>query len=153
MNNEELMALLRATLPPGPPERGCPVEDEIWAFWRHALVLRLETMDEGARDRHAAVERLRGALEPNDAHRANDNLEEWVQTFLEADWLRDEHLTHPDDGTSADEMRQNLHLSSTTANAIVNYRLQHGDYTSVDQLLQVVSKTIYDKIKDLVTVG
>src|SRR6266516_5937499 len=26
---------------------------------------------------------------------------------------------------STDEMRQNLHLSSTTANAIVNYRLQH----------------------------
>ena len=54
---------------------------------------------------------------------------------------------------TADEMRQSLHLSSTTANAIVNYRLQHRDYTSVDQLLQVVSKTIYDKIKDLVTVG
>jgi competence protein ComEA len=54
---------------------------------------------------------------------------------------------------SADEMRQSLHLSSTTANAIVNYRLQHGDYTSVDQLLQVVSKTIYDKIKDQVTLG
>ncbi len=54
---------------------------------------------------------------------------------------------------SADEMRQSLHLSSTTANAIVNYRLQHGDYTSVDQLLQVVSKTIYAKIKDQVTVG
>ena len=54
---------------------------------------------------------------------------------------------------SADEMRQSLHLSSTTANAIVNYRLQNGDYTSVDQLLQVVSKTIYAKIKDQVTVG
>src|SRR5947207_5127216 len=28
---------------------------------------------------------------------------------------------------SADEMRQSLHISSTTAEAIVNYRLQHGD--------------------------
>lgn len=40
-----------------------------------------------------------------DVRRANDTLEGWGQTFLEADWLRDEHLTHPDDGTSADEMR------------------------------------------------
>jgi competence protein ComEA len=54
---------------------------------------------------------------------------------------------------TADEMRQSLHISSTTATAIVNYRLQNGDYTSVDQLLQVVSKTIYDKIKDQVSVG
>ena len=53
---------------------------------------------------------------------------------------------------SIDEMRQSLHVSSTTAQNIVNYRLQHGPYTSVDQLLQVVSKSIYDKIKDWVTV-
>ena len=53
---------------------------------------------------------------------------------------------------SADELRQNLHISSTTAQAIVNYRLQHGSFTSVDQLSQVVSKSIYDKIKGLVTI-
>jgi competence protein ComEA len=53
---------------------------------------------------------------------------------------------------SADEMRQSLHISSTTAQNIVNYRTQHGPFTSVDQLLQAVSKSIYDKIKDLVTV-
>lgn len=53
---------------------------------------------------------------------------------------------------SIDEMRQNLHVSSTTAQNIINYRTQHGPFTSVDQLLQVVSKSIYDKIKDLVTV-
>jgi competence protein ComEA len=53
---------------------------------------------------------------------------------------------------SADEMRSALHISSTTAQNIVNYRTQHGPFTSVDQLLQVVSKSIYDKIKDEVTV-
>ena len=53
---------------------------------------------------------------------------------------------------TADEMRQSLHVSSTTAQNIVNYRVQHGPYTSVDQLLQVVSKSIYDKIKSQVTV-
>jgi competence protein ComEA len=53
---------------------------------------------------------------------------------------------------SVDEMRQSLHLSSTTAQNIVNYRLQHGSFTSVDQLLQVVSRSIYDKIEGQVTV-
>lgn len=54
---------------------------------------------------------------------------------------------------SADVLRQNLHVSSTTAQAIVNYRLQNGPYSSVDQLLQVVSKSIYDHIKGLVTIS
>jgi len=54
---------------------------------------------------------------------------------------------------SAAEMRQSLHLSSTTAQNIVNYRLQHGPFTSIDQLLQVVSRSIYDKIKTQVTVS
>lgn len=53
---------------------------------------------------------------------------------------------------SADELRQNLHISSTTAQNIVNYRLQHGPYSSIDQLLQVVSKTIYNRIRDQVTI-
>jgi competence protein ComEA len=53
---------------------------------------------------------------------------------------------------SADELRQNLHISSTTAQNIVNYRLQHGSYSSIDQLLQVVSKTIYNRIRDQVTI-
>src|SRR5947209_15325406 len=54
---------------------------------------------------------------------------------------------------SAAEMRQSLHLSSTTAQNIVNYRLQQGPFTSIDQLLQVVSRSIYDKIKAQVTVS
>ena len=53
---------------------------------------------------------------------------------------------------TADELRQNLHISSTTAQNIVNYRLQHGPYSSIDQLLQVVSKTIYNRIKDQITI-
>jgi competence protein ComEA len=53
---------------------------------------------------------------------------------------------------TATEMEQQLHVSSTTANKIITYRTQHGRYTSVDQLLQVVSKTIYDRIKNMVTV-
>jgi len=53
---------------------------------------------------------------------------------------------------SATELRQSLHVSATTANAIINYRMQHGPYASVDQLTNVVSTTIYNRIKDLVTV-
>jgi competence protein ComEA len=53
---------------------------------------------------------------------------------------------------SANELSQQLKVSSKTAQAIVSYRQQHGAYTSVDQLLQVVSKSIYDKIKNNVTV-
>jgi competence protein ComEA len=53
---------------------------------------------------------------------------------------------------SVDELRQQLHVSATTARNIVNYRLQHGPYAEVDQLLQVVSRSIYDRIKNLVTV-
>lgn len=62
------------------------------------------------------VDRLELAL---DAYRANDNLEEWVQTFLKADWLRDEHLTHPDDGTSADETRRLVREAKTWADLTV----------------------------------
>lgn len=53
---------------------------------------------------------------------------------------------------SADEMRNTLHISSITAQNIVNYRTQHGPFTTIDQLLQVVSKSIYNKIKGQITV-
>lgn len=53
---------------------------------------------------------------------------------------------------SVEEMRLALHVSSTTAQDIINFRTQHGPYTSIDQLLQVVSRSIYDKIKNSVTV-
>ncbi len=55
---------------------------------------------------------------------------------------------------TSDELRQSLHISAKTAQNIINYRLQHGPYSSVDQLLQlkIVSLAIYNKIKDQVTV-
>lgn len=49
---------------------------------------------------------------------------------------------------TADQMRTLLHVSSTTAQNIISGR----PYTSIDQLLQVVSRSIYDKIKNSVTV-
>jgi competence protein ComEA len=53
---------------------------------------------------------------------------------------------------SETEMQQKLHVSAKTAQTIISYRLQHGNYTSVDQLANAVSKTIYDRIKGMVTV-
>ncbi|MBV9690534.1 MAG: ComEA family DNA-binding protein [Ktedonobacteraceae bacterium] len=53
---------------------------------------------------------------------------------------------------SVAELQQQLHISNKVASVIVNYRVQHGPYSSVDQLSQVVSKATYDKIKSLVTV-
>ncbi|MBA2393611.1 MAG: helix-hairpin-helix domain-containing protein [Ktedonobacteraceae bacterium] len=53
---------------------------------------------------------------------------------------------------SADDLRKGLHLSSTNAQAIISYRIQHGAYTSVQELLQVVSQATYKKIKDEVKV-
>jgi competence protein ComEA len=53
---------------------------------------------------------------------------------------------------SETEMRQQLHISSKTAQTIITYRQQHGPFTSVAQLSGVVSKSIYDKIKNEVTV-
>jgi competence protein ComEA len=54
---------------------------------------------------------------------------------------------------SVEELNQGLHVSSTTAQKIVDYRTQYGPYTSVDQLTQVVSRSIYDRIKNMVTVS
>jgi competence protein ComEA len=53
---------------------------------------------------------------------------------------------------SATELEQKLHLSTKSAQNIINYRQQHGAFTSIDQLLQAVSQTIYNKIKGQVTV-
>jgi competence protein ComEA len=53
---------------------------------------------------------------------------------------------------SAEDLQQKLHLSAKSAQDIVNYRQQHGPFRSIDQLLQVVSQTIYNKIKGQITV-
>jgi competence protein ComEA len=49
------------------------------------------------------------------------------------------------------QMEQTLHVSSTTATKIITYRTQHGPYTAVSQLLQAISQSIYDRIKNMVT--
>jgi competence protein ComEA len=53
---------------------------------------------------------------------------------------------------SETEMRLQLHVSAKTAQDIISYRMQHGNYTSVDQLANAVSKTIYNRIKGMVTI-
>ena len=54
---------------------------------------------------------------------------------------------------TAEDMHVQLGISLKTAQAIVAYRQQHGNFTAVDQLLLVpISRTIYDHIKSLVTV-
>jgi competence protein ComEA len=53
---------------------------------------------------------------------------------------------------TASEMQQTLHVSAATAQKIINYRTQHGPYTAVNQLLQVISQSIYNRIKNMVTV-
>jgi len=54
---------------------------------------------------------------------------------------------------TADDLRVQLGISTKTAQAIVAYRQKHGNFTAVDQLLLVpISRSIYDRIKLLVTV-
>ena len=53
---------------------------------------------------------------------------------------------------SVDELSKGLHVSKKTAQTIVDYRTQNGDFSSVDQLAQVVSHGIYTKIKAECTV-
>ena len=53
---------------------------------------------------------------------------------------------------SVDELTLNLHVSKKTAQTIIDYRTQNGNFSSVDQLAQVVSRTIYNKIKAQCTV-
>jgi competence ComEA-like helix-hairpin-helix protein len=53
---------------------------------------------------------------------------------------------------SAEDMDKLLPISLTTTKKIVAYREAHGPYTSITQLLNVMSKTTFDKIKDFITV-
>ncbi len=53
---------------------------------------------------------------------------------------------------SAEDMAALLPISLTTAKKIVAYREAHGAYTSITQLLNVMSRTTYDKIRDFITV-
>lgn len=54
---------------------------------------------------------------------------------------------------SADDLHNALGISRTIAQRIVTYRVAHGPFSAVSQLLLVpVSQSTYDKIKGLVTV-
>lgn len=54
---------------------------------------------------------------------------------------------------SAQDLHDALGISLTTARRIVAYRAAHGSFTAVSQLLLVpISRSIFDRIKDLVTV-
>lgn len=53
---------------------------------------------------------------------------------------------------SAEDMHTLLGISLTTANKIVAYREAHGPFTAITQLLNVMSRTTYDKIRDYITV-
>ncbi len=54
---------------------------------------------------------------------------------------------------SAADFHSALHLELAIGNRIVAYRVAHGAFTAVSQLLLVpISRATYDKIKDLVTV-
>lgn len=54
-----------------------------------------------------------------DAQQENGNLEGWVRTFLEADWIQDEHLTHPDDDTDAEMTRCQLRAAKSWEDLIL----------------------------------
>ncbi|HEY7358316.1 MAG TPA: ComEA family DNA-binding protein [Ktedonobacterales bacterium] len=53
---------------------------------------------------------------------------------------------------SAEDMAALLPISLTTTKKIVAYREAHGPYTAITQLLNLMSRTTYDKIKDFITV-
>lgn len=54
---------------------------------------------------------------------------------------------------SAEDLHHALGISLTIARRIVVYRVAHGSFTAVSQLLLVpISRAEYDKIKDLVTI-
>jgi len=53
---------------------------------------------------------------------------------------------------SAEDMHTLLGISLTTANKIVAYREANGPYTDITQLLHVMSRTTYDKIRAFITV-
>lgn len=54
---------------------------------------------------------------------------------------------------TAQQLHNALNIGLTIARRIVDYRTKHGNFTAVSQLLLVpLSKTEYDRIKDLVTV-
>nr|WP_315400636.1 hypothetical protein [uncultured Duganella sp.] len=54
-----------------------------------------------------------------DARQASGDLSGWVTTFLEADWIQNKHLTHPDDGADAEAIRSLLRNAKSWEDLVV----------------------------------
>jgi competence protein ComEA len=52
---------------------------------------------------------------------------------------------------SANDLHLLLGISQTNADKIVAYRNAHGPFTSIDQLIPIVGLTVYNRIKDMVS--
>jgi competence protein ComEA len=52
---------------------------------------------------------------------------------------------------SANDLHLLLGISQANAEKIVAYRNAHGPFTSIDQLIPIVGLTIYNRIKDMVS--
>jgi competence protein ComEA len=115
------------------------------------------TLDEGARVGDL-VQAAGGLLPEADAARVN--LAARVADGQEIYVPRVGEVVPPDltglvnlNTASAQELHDALGISLDVARRIVAYRETHGSFTAVSQLLLVpISRTTYDRIKDLVTV-
>ncbi len=115
------------------------------------------TLTEGARV-HDLIEFAGGALSDADLSRVNlaavlgDGSSVYVPRVGEAVPLERGGKVDLNAAT-AEQLHNALGITLTTARHIVAYRAERGGFTAVSQLLLVpISRTIYDRIKDLVTV-
>lgn len=115
------------------------------------------TLTEGARV-HDLIEFAGGALADADLSRValasplGDGMSVYVPRVGEVVPLERGGKIDLNAATS-EQLRDALGITLTTARHIVAYRAARGGFTAVSQLLLVpISRTIYDRIKDLVTV-
>lgn len=115
------------------------------------------TLTEGARV-HDLIEFAGGALSDADLSRVNlaavlsDGSSVYVPLVGEVVPLERGGKIDLNVATAA-QLHNALGITLTTARHIVAYRAERGGFTAVSQLLLVpISRTIYDRIKDLVTV-
>jgi hypothetical protein len=52
-----------------------PTDQEIWRFWRHFIVVRIEMSGEAAPERHQSIQQLKARLPEHEQHRAQDLFE------------------------------------------------------------------------------
>lgn len=51
-----------------------------------------------------------------------------------------------------EEMKEKLNVAASTAQKIITYRTEHGSYTAINQLSEVISQSIYDRIREMITI-